>query len=219
MNRYFAWFGLQGSFVLTYLLSLLSLVMAIAGRKKERWLIFLAMIFSSIGDLFLMDFGDLEKIFENTFIMGAAAFMVSHVIYAFAYRRMAKKRGGKFLNGGAAAALIVCAGCAIYFANACAQRRNFSDFPLAMIYLAVIGTNLAAVFSYAWAQRKTNPLTFLAAAGAALFFASDFIIGLGMMARITKWDYLIWWLYPIGQILLICAPKISDIVDRGASTR
>ena len=83
-----------------------------------------------------------------------------------------------------------------------------------MIYLAVIGTNLAAAFSYAWAQRKTNPLTFLAAAGAALFFASDFIIGLGMMVRITKWDYLIWWLYPIGQILLIGAPKICDIVEK-----
>jgi uncharacterized membrane protein YhhN len=214
MDRYFACFGLQGSFVLTCLLSLLALVMAIAGRKKERWLILLAMIFSSIGDLFLMDFGDLEKIFRDTFVMGAAAFMVSHVIYAFAYRGMAKNRGCKFLNGGVIAALTVCAACLIYFANACAQRRNFSDFPLAAIYLAVIGANLAVIFSYAWAQRKTNPLTILAAVGAASFFASDFIIGLGMMARISKWNYLIWWLYPIGQILLICAPKICDMVKK-----
>lgn len=215
MNRYFAWFGLPGSFVLSMLLSLTALVFALIRPKKpERWLVFLAMAFSSAGDVFMMNFRGINRHFADGFACGAAAFMVSHVIYAIAYRRMAKKRGCRLLNGGVVIAALIAVGCAVYFTRMCMLRRSFSRFPLAMIYLAVITVNLAATCAYAWAYIRKNPLSLLAAVGAAAFFASDFVIGLGMLARITKYDHLIWQLYPVGQILLICTPVMIDITDK-----
>lgn len=214
MNRYFAWFGLPGSFVLTMLLSLTALLLAVISPKKDRWLVFAAMAFSSVGDLFLMDFGDLDRIFADPFAMGAAAFMISHLIYTAAYRAMAKKHGCRFLNGGAAIVGLIALGCVIYFTKTCMDRNNFGRFGLSMAYLAIISLNLAAIFSYAWARFRKNPLTLLAAAGAASFFASDFVIGLGMLANISRYNYLIWWLYPIGQILLITAPLLCEIIEK-----
>ena len=58
-------------------------------------------------------------------------------------------------------------------------------------------------FSYAWSQGFSNLLALLAAAGAVSFFVSDLFIGLGMVTGVTRYDHLIWWYYPIGQILLI----------------
>lgn len=215
MNKYFACFGLPGTFVLTMLLSLTALVLALTGPKKpERWLVFLAMAFSSVGDIFMTNFRGISRYFADSFACGAAAFMISHVFYTIAYLRMAKKRGCRFMNIGVIAACAVVVACAAYFTRACLLRRSFGRFPLAMIYLAIIGTDLAAAFSYAWAWMKKNPLVLLAALGAATFFASDFVIGLGMLARITKYDYLIWWLYPIGQILMILTPAIVDWTDK-----
>ena len=54
MNRYFAWFGQPGAFVLTLLLSLFALIMALRRPQLDRWLCFGAKAFSSIGDIFLM---------------------------------------------------------------------------------------------------------------------------------------------------------------------
>lgn len=215
MNRYFACFGLPGTFVLTMLLSLSALLLALVQpKKRSRWLVFLAMAASSVGDVFMTDFRGVSRYVADSFACGAAAFMVSHVIYTVAYRRMAKVRGCRFLNGGVVIAGLIAVGCAAYFTRMCMLRRNFGRFPLAMIYLAVITTNLATVFSYAWARVKKNPLALLAALGAAAFFASDFVIGLGMLARMTRYDYLIWWLYPIGQILLIFVPAVADLIDK-----
>lgn len=215
MNKYFEWFGLPGSFVLTMLLSLTALLFALIQPKKpERWLVFLAMAFSSVGDLFMMNFRGMNRHFADGFACGAAAFMVSHVVYAVAYRKMAKQRACRFLNGGVALAGLIAVGCVIYFTRMCMLRRSFNRFPLAMIYLTVITVNLAAAFSYAWAYVRKNPTVLLAALGAAAFFASDFVIGLGMLAKITRYDYLIWQLYPVGQILLICAPVIADLTRK-----
>jgi len=215
MNRYFEWFGLPGTFVLTMLLSLSALCFALIQPKRpERWLVFAAMAMSSVGDVFMTNFRGVSRYVSDSLVCGAAAFMVSHAIYAVAYRRMAKERGCRFLNGGVVLAAVIAVGCAVYFARMCMLRRNFGRFPLAMIYLAVISVNLAAACSYAWTSIRKNPLTLLAALGAAAFFASDFIIGLGMLARITRYDYLIWWLYPIGQLLLIFAPVMIDFADK-----
>lgn len=215
MNKYFEWFGLPGSFVLTMLLSLTALLFALIQPKKpERWLVFLAMAFSSVGDLFLMNFRGLSRYFADSFACGAAAFMVSHVIYTIAYRKMAKQRACRFLNGGVVIAFLIAIGCAAYFTRICMLRHNFNRFPLAMIYLVIICTNLTMACSYAWAYAGKNPLVILAALGAAAFVASDFVIGLGMLAKITRYDYLIWQLYPVGQILLICAPVIVDLTRK-----
>lgn len=203
MNRYFAWFGQPGAFVLTLLLSLFALIMALRRPQLDRWLCFIAMAFSSIGDIFLMRYGGLQRYFPNYFVIGAASFAVAHLFYAAAYRTLARRKGHSFLNGGVVPAALLAVGCAVYFTRICIRRNDFGDYPLCMAYLVVIALNCAVVLSYAWAEFRKRPVAILAAAGALSFLISDLFIGLGVLAGNYRFDHLIWWYYPIGQILLI----------------
>lgn len=51
MQKYFEWFGLPGSFVLSMLLSLFALVMALIFPTGDRMLCLAAMAFSTMGIL------------------------------------------------------------------------------------------------------------------------------------------------------------------------
>lgn len=203
MNRYFACFGLPGSFVLTMLLSLLSLISALTKPCPARWLCFAAMIMSSVGDIFLMRFRGLNRWFPNYFIWGAGAFMIAHIIYAFSYRLLAKSKGFSFMNGGVVIAILMILASIFYCLYLCKGSGKYSNFPLCVIYLLVIGINCASIFSYSWAAFLKQPWSILAAVGAVSFFISDFIIGLGLLANISRYDRFIWWYYPIGQFLII----------------
>ena len=203
MNRYFAFNGLPGSFVLTMLLSLTALISALIKPSTARWLCFAAMLMSSVGDIFLMRFKGLDRIFPNYFIWGAAAFMVAHIIYALSYRSLSLSRGIGFLNGGVVLAALMLVASLAYALYACIRSHDYSNLPLAAIYLLIISVNCAFIFSYAWGAFPKRPWTILAAVGAVSFFISDFIIGLGMLSNISRYNHLIWWYYPIGQILLL----------------
>lgn len=203
MNRYFTCLGLPGSFVLTILLSLTALLSAIIQPSIGRWLCFAAMILSSIGDIFLMRFMGLNRIFPNYFLWGAASFMIAHIIYTLSYRSLAASKSLSFFNGGVVLAAIIALCGLIYVLYTCHQRNNYSNFILVTVYLFIICINCASIFSYAWASFPKHPWTIFAAIGALSFFISDFIIGIGMLAGVNRYDHLIWWFYPIGQILII----------------
>lgn len=203
MNKYFAFNGLPGSFVLTILLSGLALISALIQPSPARWLCFAAMFMSTIGDIFLMRFRGLNRYFPNYFIWGAAAFMIAHIIYIMAYRTLAASKGLSFFNGGVVIAILIALASLAYIIHTCIQRKNYSNLPLSVIYLAVISLNCASIFSYTWSSFLRQPWTIFASIGALSFFVSDFIIGLGLLANIVRYDHLIWWYYPIGQLLLI----------------
>lgn len=200
MNKYFAWFGLKGSLVLTTLLSASALILAAGFRTPARWLCFAAMLMSSVGDIFLMHFKAIEHRIPNYFVVGAAFFMLAHVLYTVCFGMRIRAAGAAYMNGGAVIAIVIAAACLIGFASAC---KNPAQLPLAIAYLVIIALNCTTVFSYAWAAGWGRPMALLAAVGAACFLASDLIIGLGLLVRVHRYDYLIWWLYPIGQALLI----------------
>lgn len=200
MEKAFAWFGLKGSLVLTMLLSALSLVLAVVFRTPIRWLCFAAMLMSSVGDIFLMHFKGIEERFPNFFVVGAAFFMLAHLLYTACFALKICDQGSMYMNGGAAAALVIAVLSLIYFTSIC---KNKSQLPLAVAYLAIITLNCMTVFSFAWLNGIGDLLAVLAAIGATSFLASDLIIGFGLLANIHRYDYLIWWLYPIGQLLLI----------------
>ncbi len=204
MNAYFAWFGLPGTFVLTVLLSLTALLLAVIRRQSYAWVCFAAMLMSSVGDLFMTGFGDIGTLVPNSFIFGAGAFAISHIIYLCAYRILIRRRGYRTKNAGMYAAIVFALGCLLYFTYVCAVRGDFSMYPVCMIYLAVIAANCATIFSYSHSRaRDGHPYMLLAAVGALSFMLSDFFIGLGTLAGINDLDFLIWWLYPIGQILML----------------
>ena len=203
VQRYFAWFGLKGSLVLTILLSLLAGVLAAIHPSQARLLCFAAMAMSSAGDIFLMHFECIETRFRNFFVIGAAFFMLAHVLYALCYGMLAAAAGAAGVNAGTWAALCIAGVCFLYFTAVCARRRDFSSYPLALTYLLIISLNCASVFTYSAAAFASKPAALTAAAGAASFLLSDLIIGLGLLADDHRLDHLIWWFYPVGQILLI----------------
>ena len=202
MSSYFAWFGLPGTFVLTWLMTLLSIVLAVCRRRRHAYFCAAAMFISSCGDMFMTRFGNIEEIFPNYFIIGAAFFMLAHVMYTITYRTLAKSKGYRYFNGGVIVSLLIALACLVYFTVICAQRSDFSMYFLCMLYLAVITVNCSTIFSYAWSSAKSRPVLVMCAVGALSFFLSDLIIGLDTLAGISDFGHLIWWLYPIGQILI-----------------
>lgn len=203
MDNYFGMLGLPGTFVLSEAMMLYALILALVKRRKDRWFCFAGMLTSSIGDLFMTRFMNIEDIFPNCFMIGVAVFMLAHIFYFNAYRLLAKSKGYKVCNKGMYGAVIMAAMAVIYFTIVCIQRKDFSMYPLVWIYLSVISLNCAMIFSYTWSSFKKKPVMVLAAVGILAFWLSDFIIGLDVIAGITEFNYLIWWLYPIGQILVI----------------
>lgn len=162
---------------------------------------------SSLGDVFMTRFMDIDLIFPNYFIIGAAFFMLAHVLYILTYRTLMKKKGYRFFNGGVTVAVLMALACLIYFTVICFRQGNLGMFFLCMAYLVVITANCSFIFSYTVSDFKARPIVILASLGALSFFVSDLIIGLGTLANINSFGYLIWWFYPIGQILLITSAE------------
>ena len=203
MSSYFGWFGLPGTFVLTVLMSLLALTLALLRPSRHRWLCFSAMALSSIGDLFMTNFGNLRNLFPNTFVIGAVFFMAAHVMYFFTYRALLKRKRFRFFNPAVVCSLIIGALLLAYFTYQCSRLSDFELYPLCVIYLVFIIAGCAMMFSYSWSSFKSRPLSIFAAIGALSFLISDAIIGLDFLAGITQYGHLIWWFYPIGQILIV----------------
>ena len=203
MDRYFKCFGLPGAFVLTVLMSLLALALMLLFPSAARVLCLGAMLFSSAGDVFMMRFRGLDRKISHCFEWGAGCFMAAHFLYTAAFALRIRQMGAAYLNGGAVLALSLCFLCLCVFAGLGLKKQNRPRLPLVLAYLFVISLNCVTIFSCAWSGAALRPLTVLSAVGAVSFMASDALIGLGMMTGITRYDPLIWWLYPIGQILIL----------------
>ncbi len=202
MDKFFRWFGLPGALVLTTLLSALALLRALLNPTPIRWVCFAAMVFSSIGDVFLARLKILTARVKNFFVIGSSFFMVSHLLYALCYGMKSAALGVPVWNIGAAAALLLGAAAAFVLISLGIRNKNTKKLPLVLVYLFVILINCASVFSYAWSC-KPNPASVICSAGIFSFLLSDLIIGLNLTAKLHRYDALTWWLYPIGQILLI----------------
>ena len=106
-------------------------------------------------------------------------------------------------GGGMVTAVVIAVVCLVYFTVICHQRNDFSMYFLCLLYLIVITVNCATVFSYAWSAVKKKPYLIFCAVGALSFFISDMLLGLEVLAGIYDYSFLVWWFYPIGQIIII----------------
>ncbi len=205
MNRFFRWFGLPGRLVLTLLMSAFACVMAVLFPSLPRLLAAIAMLMSSLGDIVLMDYKPItHSLHLSGFITGSLVFVAAHLMYIAAFGTRIYLAGYSYLNPGIAAAF-VCYVLLVTAAIVLVLLRNTevnSMLWLSMIYLFVITANCATVFSYAY---SAHGAALLSAVGVLLFLASDYFIVLeracGIRSRVLR--ELIWWLYPIGQILLL----------------
>lgn len=144
-----------------------------------------ALVFSLAGDVFLMLPGDL-------FVAGLAAFLVGHLAYV-----------GGFLAAGVSAPAVL-AGLAVVAVALLlvgrpllvgARRKEPAMVVPVAAYMAVISAMLVTAIG-------AGPG--LAVAGAALFYTSDALIGLGRFVRAWPWSPLaVIVTYHLGQALLV----------------
>lgn len=204
MYRFFAWFGFSGKRILSLLLSLFALIMFIINPSLARALAAVAMFFSTGGD-FCMSMGDKPDNRGITYmIKGALLFAFAHIIYVFAYCAAANFQWLGFNWGSIVAVCFCLAGLFVMLL----LRRNAANLKLwsyCLVYLAVISLNVIVVCSYGVASGGWQLLAML---GVISFFLSDCLIALRTFSKIdffrsrTARD-MVWWLYPIGQLLLI----------------
>ncbi len=207
MDAFFGWFGLPGTFVLTVLLSLLALTLALIFRTRDRTFAAAAMLVCSLGDLVMTNFGNIRRFlpFPGLYL-GAALFIVGHLLYIAAFASLIRKNRYPVYTRAFGMGVVLTAA---VFAAVVVFMVTGDTFPGAAmaavcgIYACVIGASLSLIWSYAYSERTVRSV---AAAGVLVFFLSDLIIGMGALCQVNQFDSLIWWLYPIGQLLLIlCA--------------
>ena len=206
MDRFFAWFHLPGSLVLTVIMSLTALGLAIAMPSTDRWLRAGAMLLSSLGDIILMNYTPIVKHLPKPmqgFIGGAAAFAVAHLVYFAAFFVLIHERNYSLINAGfwAGIVLTVVVAASLVFL-AIHNRQDLSMLPLGMGYALVIGAVLTLVGSYAVSH---GGFGWVLALGSVSFIISDYFIGLDVFCGVhsNTLQGLIWWFYPIGQLMLL----------------
>lgn len=204
MNQYFAWFGLSGTLVLTALLSLTAIVLAIVFRTKDRVLCAAGMLFSSGGDIALAGLFGLRELLPGTsFFLGAGLFIIGHLFYIAAYLSLIRSNRYRIRTKGFWVGVIFTV---IVFVGVTVYMLLANTFPgaalygICVLYAAIIGADLAVIWSYAYSRRSLRSIVAL---GVLAFFISDLIIGIGKLCAVTQFDGLIWWLYPLGQLLII----------------
>jgi uncharacterized membrane protein YhhN len=160
------------------------------------------MMFSFIGDFALnYSTSPSERPFE-WFLVGGVSFVAAHIFYCISYIIKASIKGISFFNVGALIVFVMMIVITIYFLVKAKEMRRSKLFIFATIYLWLTSVNYMVVISYAVSIKSIESIVAL---GGLSFLASDVIIGLeqltGLKSKTAR--ELVWWLYPIGQIILI----------------
>lgn len=205
MHRFFRWFGLPGRLVLSVLMSLYAIILAITVISTGALLCMLAMLLSTLGDIILMDYKPITgKLPASGFTAGAIAFAAAHCVYTAAYVTRIKALGSSYINIGfyIGIALFACSVITLFLLKSGNKKDIGKMLLLGICYLALISTNCTTVFSYGISRGGVG---YLAIAGAVSFFISDFFIALDKIGgiKLKHRTDIIWWFYPIGQILLL----------------
>lgn len=208
MNRFFDRLPIVGGKVpgkitLSFLMLVFAVVLAAILNTIDRRICVFAMLFSFIGDIALNHNADHNKQSKKDFLIGGIAFIVAHLIYCICYFKKMTLHGFAFLNPGSifvVVALLMVTVALVYFKS---KTKDYSKlFWFGVCYLWITGINYTTIFSYGYSIRSFESLAIL---GGIMFLASDLIIGLekffGLKSKLMR--ELVWWLYPLGQILII----------------
>ena len=192
----------SGKIVLSYLMLMFSVLLGIIFKSNDRAICIFAMFFSFLGDLSLnWDFGENANR-KKLFILGGFLFIIAHMFYCFSYYIKMQNNGFKFFNFGVILAIIVTLIVLLIFLLMSNKSKQTKLLHFGMFYLLLTTINYCTVFSYGFSAKSIESICIF---GGLSFLASDVIIGcekfLGLKSRVAR--ELVWWLYPIGQILLI----------------
>lgn len=189
--------------IISILLSAMSVVLYCTLRGKLRKQCMIAMLLCTVGDVFMVN---LFPIGEASTFIGAAFFMAGHVVYGTGFLRALKRSGRPVKNRGLISGVVLTVFSAVLLgvlAFTVPEKPQTLMYFLILIYIAVIGYNLALQFSYAHAEKG---LRYLIALGMGLFLLSDFVIFLNMLDVTPAHNDFVWATYIPAQalVLLFC---------------
>lgn len=201
--------------VCSILLSLLAVILFLRNRREERKLCMVAMILSSIGDIFMTD---VLKLGSAGTVPGAAFFILAHIVYAVCFFRAGKRNRCRILNNGftAGVCLTVSAAALLTILMLAKTGRVQAMYVPILGYLAFVGLNLITQFSYSF--NRKGSFYFLPAA-MTLFLISDFLVFLPMLAVVQEsviYDLVIWMFYLPAQLLIILfnSPASKKVMNK-----
>lgn len=188
--------------VLTSLLSSLSIILFIISPSITKFICIFAMIFSSIGDIMLMNLKVITRhVKADIFLVGMLSFGVAHLLYILLYTRKAFELNCKINEGTIIAAFAVLSVIILLIVLCIAKRSLPLPFVfVGILYILILSTNLSVVSTIAFSTGGKNYLTLL---GATAFFVSDLIIAFNKVNNRSGFQLPIWILYVTGQLFLI----------------
>ncbi len=191
---------IPGKISLSFLMVSLSICLFLIFKTYDRALCVLALFFSFSGDLLLNNKQIPSKQRKSSLILGATSFTLAHIFFFFAYLNKIMENNYYYFNKGVILAFLILLSLTFFLIFSTNNPSNL--FVIGLIYLWITGINYITIFSYSFSAQH---LVYLPAFGGMLFLISDVIIGLEnfstLKSRLAR--ELIWWLYPIGQILII----------------
>lgn len=186
--------------VISCLLSLLGVFLWLRRKSRIRMLCMIAMLLSTVGDLFMVDAFRMGSV--STY-PGAAFFMAAHIVNGICFLRASKAKAYEFVNRGLYTGILVTDLAAVLLgilAFSVPEDPEALMYCLILVYVAVIGWNLASQFSYACSEG--GRCRFLYAA-MGLFLLSDFIVFLPMLNIRSAMNDLVWATYIPAQLLIL----------------
>ncbi len=191
-----------GKIILSFLMFIFSIVIFFIWPSLERFICFAAVFFSFLGDIMLNSKRDHNLQTDSDVLFGGIAFIFAHIFFCGAYLSEILLYRKRFSIYGPILALVILISITAFMLYKKKRDERTKLFYFGIAYLWLTGINYSTVFAYAFSVKSIKSLCML---GGLMFLASDVIIGcekfLGLRSKLAR--ELVWWLYPIGQILLI----------------
>lgn len=201
-------FDLPKNFLISSAILLLSLLLYTVFPSKHRMYTLFAMMFSTLGDMALMDFkGFFSRHFRNPFIVGGCFFVVSHILYVLAYIYLLRTYT---VQPSSIGIIIACGIGTVEILLLILKSQKSGCFSvqktiLFLLYSAVEILDCVFVFAAVFAigfQEIAYLWRIIGAIGACSFLVSDYFIGMEYVAGDASMQRYIWTFYTIGQILM-----------------
>lgn len=171
-------------------------IAAITRGSVYAWLVLPAMALGFHGDMCLSRIPLMQKLHKNTFLGGAASFLLGHVVYAIAFISVMQPMART-------AWWAIWGALAVYGVSSWLLYRSLRDKnPLLLLYMLGIAAMASCAFA---AAVQRGGAWWMPAVGGLLFIVSDAIIGLKDFGgkNIPHADLLIWATYAPAQFFIV----------------
>ena len=188
-------------------LSLGMLLLAVVLTVVNEWSLFnrlllVAMMFSFLGDLFMMNFLNMRKFINFPLtLLGMVAFGLAHFVYSEAFLLETVSVTGLnmyYILGGILFLIMLIVS---YVVFRLVYKKEQKVIFLALVpYTLVVGYNMVIITGFSFSTG-----IFLPFVGIILFIISDILIVFRETTKLKKLTKWIWLFYVIGQTLMLCS--------------